>query len=135
MLSEQPRVVLPQSQQKALKKLVAQAFRNGHRQAPFLSAEIRRALFCEDTILPGNIAVPGSRVSYRLDWQKPTPLKTLVYPEAFDDEASQISLLSPIGVALLGLRTGESMPVFIAGSGIHTLRVTGVEQPRAAQSN
>src|SRR5690349_2763383 len=120
MLSEQPRVILPQSQQKPLKKLAAEAFRNGHRQAPFLSAELRRALFCEDTILPGNIVVPGSRVSYRLDWQAPTPFKTLVYPEAFRDEASQISLLSPIGVALLGLRTGEGMPVFLIGSGIHT---------------
>ena len=131
MLSEQPRVILPQSQHKPLKKLVAQAFRHGHRQAPFLSAEIRRALFCKDTLLPGNVVVPGSTVSYRLDWQQPTLPKTLVYPEAFHDAASQISLLSPIGVALLGLRVGEGMPVFIAGSGIHKLRVTHVTRPFA----
>lgn len=129
MISEQPRVILPQSHQKPLKRLVAQAFRQRDRLAPFLSAEVRRALFCEDTLLPDNVVVPGSWVSYRLDWQGATPVRTLVYPEEFHDERTQIPLLSPIGVALLGLRAGEGMPVFLPGSGIHTLRVTGVERP------
>jgi regulator of nucleoside diphosphate kinase len=128
-ISEQPRVILPQSHQKPLKRLVAEAFRTKNRLAPFLSAEIRRALFCEDTVLPDNVVVPGSRVSYRLDWQQPTQFRTLVYPGEFQDEATQISLLSPIGVALLGLRAGDGMPVFIAESGIHTLRVVGLEPP------
>jgi len=128
-ISEQPRVILPQSHQKPLKRLVAEAFRNKNRLAPFLSAEIRRALFCEDTFLPDNVVVPGSRVSYRLDWREPTAFRPLLYPSEFHDEATQISLLSPIGIALLGLRAGDGMPVFIAGSGIHTLRVVGVERP------
>jgi len=128
-MSAQPRVVLPQSHQKALKRLVAKAFRQKDRLAPFLSAEVRRALFCDDTLLPDNVVVPGSRVSYRLDWQSATPIRALVYPEEFHDEGIQISLLSPVGVALLGLRPGDAMPVFIPESGIHTLRVTGVERP------
>ena len=134
-ISEQPRVILPQSHQKPLKKLVAEAFRNKNRLAPFLSAEVRRALFCEDTFLPDNVVVPGSRVSYRLDWQQPTPFRALVYPGQFHDEATQISLLSPVGVALLGLRAGDDMPVFIAGSGIHTLRVVGLEPPSVPGPN
>ena len=129
MVSEQPRVILPQSQQKPLKRLVAKAFRQRDRLAPFLSAEVRRALFCDDTLLPQDVVVPGSFVSYRLDWQAATPVRALVYPEEFSDEGTQISLLSPIGVALLGLRAGDGMPVFIPGNGIHTLRVTGVERP------
>ena len=127
MLSEQPRVVLPQSHQKLLKRLVAAAFRHKNRLAPFLSAEVRRALFCEDEILPQDIVVPGCKVSYRLDWQETTPHRPLVYPEDFRDEATQISLLSPVGVALLGLRVGEGMPVFIPESGPHALRVVDVE--------
>ena len=129
MISEQPRVVLPQSHQKSLKRLVAKAFRQKDRLAPFLSAEVRRALFCEDSLIPDNVVAPGSWVSYRLDWQAVTPIRALVYPEEFHDEGTQISLLSPIGVALLGLRAGDGMPVYIPESGIHTLRVTGVERP------
>ena len=134
MISEQPRVILPQSHQKPLKKLIAEAFRRRHRLAPFLSAEVRRALFCEDTFLPNDVVVPGSSVSYRLDWQEATAFRPLVYPDKFHDEATQISLLSPIGVALLGLRAGDGMPVFIAESGIHTLRVIGVERPPVSGS-
>lgn len=129
MVSEQPRVILPRSQLKPLKRLVEKAFRQKDRLAPFLSAEVRRALFCEDALLPDNVVVPGSWVSYRLDWQGTTPARSLVYPEEFHDERTQISLLSPIGVALLGLRAGEGMPVFMPGTGIHTLRVTGVGRP------
>jgi regulator of nucleoside diphosphate kinase len=129
MVSEQPRVVLPQSHQKPLRRLVAEAFRHRNRLAPFLSAEVRRALFCEDTFLPKDVVVPGSSVSYRLNWQDPTPLRPLVYPNEFHDEAKQISLLSPIGVALLGLRAGDGMPVFIPGDGINILRVVRVERP------
>ncbi len=129
MISEQPRVVLPRSHHKPLKKLVASAFQHKHRLAPFLSAEVRRALFCEDALLPPDVVVPGSRVSYRLDWGEPTAYRPLVYPEEFYDETTQIPLLSPIGVALLGLRTGAGMPVFMPESGFHALRVIGVEPP------
>jgi regulator of nucleoside diphosphate kinase len=120
-------VVLPRSHQKPLKRLVAEAFRHKNRLAPFLSAEVRRALFCEDAVLPGDVVVPGCKVSYRLDWQEAMPYRLLVYPEDFRDESTQISLLSPTGVALLGLRTGNSMPVFLPESGVHTLRVVGIE--------
>jgi transcription elongation GreA/GreB family factor len=129
VISEQPRVVLPRSHQKHLKRLVAEAFRDRHRLAPFLSAEIRRALFCDDTLVPSDVVVPGCKVSYRLNWQDVTPYRLLAYPQDFHDEATQISLLSPIGVALLGLRAGDGMPVFIPEHGFHTLRVVGVEHP------
>ena len=134
VISEQPRVVLPQSHQKNLKRLVAEAFRDKHRLAPFLAAEIRRAIFCDDTLVPDDVVVPGCEVSYRLNWQDVTPYRQLVYPQDFHDDATQISLLSPIGVALLGLRAGDGMPVFIPENGFHTLRVIGVERPADEQA-
>jgi regulator of nucleoside diphosphate kinase len=112
-----------------LKRLVAEAFRDRQRLAPFLSAEVRRAIFCDDTSVPDDVVVPGCKVSYRLDWQDVMPYRVLAYPQDFRDEATQISLLSPIGVALLGLRAGDGMPVFIPERGFHTLRVVGVESP------
>src|SRR6185312_15990764 len=108
---------------------VAEAFRCKHRLAPFLGAGVRSAVFCEDTVLPGDIVVPGCKVSYRLDWLDATPYRLLVYPEDFREEANQISLLSPIGVALLGVHAGDGMPVFVPEQGFHTLHVVGVERP------
>lgn len=131
MASEQPRVFLPRSQKKPLEKLISEAFRHKDRLAPFLSAEVRRAAFCEDELLPGGIVTPGCKVSFRLDWQAPMLDRTLVYPADFHDAATQISLLSPIGVALLGLRAGDGMPVFFPETGFHMLRVLAVEQGTA----
>jgi regulator of nucleoside diphosphate kinase len=128
MNAEQPEVVIARSQQKSLKKLIAGAFRQKHRLAPFLSAEVRRAAVCEDRVLPDDVVTLNREVSFRLDWGPASAYRTLVYPEAFVDETRQISLLSPIGVALLGLRPGDQMPVFIAPTGMHVLHVTGVRR-------
>lgn len=128
MNAEQPEVVIARSQQKPLKKLIAGAFREKHHLAPFLSAEVRRAAVCEDRFLPDDIITLNRAVSFRLDWGAESPYRTLVYPEDFVDEATQISLLSPVGVALLGLRPGDQMPVFIAPTGMHTLYILGVRR-------
>jgi regulator of nucleoside diphosphate kinase len=126
MRAIQPEVFIPRSEHKQLKKVIAEAFRSRDRIAPFLSAEVRRAAFCDDAHLPADRIVPNRQVSYRLDWGPPSSYRTLVYPGDLTDETTQISLLSPIGVALLGLQTGDEMLVFLPGSGFHKLFVEGV---------
>lgn len=123
----QPDIFIAQSQRKNLKKLIADAFRRKDRVAPFLSAEVRRAALCDDGTLPDNAVAPGRGVSYQIDWSAPTPYRTLVYPENYADPRVQISLLSPIGAALLGLRKGDGMRVFLPDSGFHNLHVVGVK--------
>jgi regulator of nucleoside diphosphate kinase len=124
----QPDLFIARSHRKHLKKLIAEAFRNRDRIAPFLSAEVRRAALCDDRALPSNCVVPGRQVSYRLDWGPATPYRTLVYPADWHDDARQISLLSPIGTALLGLSRGDQMLVFLPDSGFHKLYVEGVRE-------
>lgn len=131
MRAVQPDLFITRSHYKHLKKVVAEAFRNGDRVAPFLSAEVRRAELCDDQTLPADRVVPNCQVSYRLDWGPATPYRTLVYPEDWYDEATQISLLSPVGTALLGLRKGDQMPVFLLESGFHELYVDGVRRETA----
>jgi regulator of nucleoside diphosphate kinase len=130
MRALQPDIFIGRSQHKHLKRIVAAAFRNKDRIAPFLSAELRRAALCDDQILTGDRVAPNREVSYRLDWGPATPYRALVYPEDLRDEAAQISLLSPIGTALLGLRQGDQMLVFLPESGFHKLYVEGVRHVR-----
>lgn len=127
MPTDQPEILIARSQKKRLKKLIAQAFRLKDRIAPFLSAEVRRAAICTDEALPDDAVALGRDVSYRLDWGTATHYRTLVHPENFADEKTQISLLSPIGAALLGLRAGGKIRVFLPGSGFHQLYVAGVK--------
>jgi regulator of nucleoside diphosphate kinase len=124
----QPDLFIARSHHKHLKKVIAEAFRNRDRVAPFLSAEVRRAAMCDDLALPADRVVPGRQVSYRLDGGPATPYRTLVYPEAWQREDTHISLLSPIGTALLGLCRGDEMMVFLPGTGFHKLRVEGVRE-------
>src|SRR6185312_13065224 len=126
-----PDIFIGRTQHKQLKRIVAEAYRNRDRIAPFLSAELRRAGLCDDQVLPDNRVAPNRQVSYRLDWGAATPYRTLVYPDDLQDETQQISLLSPIGTALLGLRQGDQMHVFLPESGFHKLYVDGVRHEPA----
>jgi len=126
MRALQPEIFISRSQHKHLKKVVAEAFRNRNRIAPFLGAEVRRAALYEDKAMPGGTVAVNRQVSYRLDWGTATPYRTLAYPEYLHAEASQISILSPIGAALLGLRRGDQMLVFLPESGFHKLHVEDV---------
>jgi regulator of nucleoside diphosphate kinase len=126
MRTVQPEIVIDAVHHKHIKKVIAEAFRNRDRVAPFLSAELRRASISGDKTLTEKRVVPGRQVSYRLDWGPPTPFQTLVYPEDLHDPTSEIPLLSPIGTALLGLAEGDQILVFLSGSGFHKLQVEGV---------
>ncbi|HEU4548403.1 MAG TPA: GreA/GreB family elongation factor [Rhizomicrobium sp.] len=128
MQSLQPDILIARSQHKSLKRLVADAFRRRDRVAPFLSAEVRRAALCDDAALPDDVVALHREVSFQLDRSPPTPYRILVFPADFNDPETQINILSPLGVALLGLRRGDRMPVFLPEEGFHTLRVIGVRR-------
>jgi regulator of nucleoside diphosphate kinase len=121
MRSGLPPIFISRSDRKRLTRLVSAAYSHKERTAPFLGAELRRAQFCDPNELPRKIVTVGAEVSYRLGWGPASAYYRLVYPEEFTGAPDQISLLSPIGVALLGLRLGDRMPVFIPGEGFQVI--------------
>jgi transcription elongation GreA/GreB family factor len=124
-----PRVFLTPVDHKQLKRVVSAAYNQGQRTAAFLDSEMRRAVVGEP--VPKNVVKPGSLVRYQLDWGPFSPVRELVYPNYFTGDSNQISLLSEIGVALLGLRRGDIMQVFVLGVGFRTLHVATVVDPEA----
>jgi regulator of nucleoside diphosphate kinase len=116
-----PPIFISRSDRKRLTRLVSAAFNRKERTAAFLGAELRRAQFCGPNELPRKIVTVGTEVSYRLDWGSASGYQRLVYPEEFTGAPDQISLLSPIGAALLGLCLGDWMPVFIPGAGFQII--------------
>jgi regulator of nucleoside diphosphate kinase len=110
-----------------LTQIVKDAYDSRQTTAPFLDAELRRAVVSEK--LPKHVVEPGSLVRYQLDWGPFSQVRELMYPDDFTDEATQISLLSPIGIALLGMRRGDTMQVFIPETGFQTLHIATVVFP------
>lgn len=124
-----PRIFIEPETHKQLKRIVSDAYNAKQRIATFLDSELRRAEVCET--LPAHVVTPGCLVRYQLDWGPFSPVRKLVYPENFICDDTQISLLSPIGVALLGMRRGDIMRVLIPNAGFTTLHVATVVYPEA----
>ncbi len=73
----------------------------------FLARELTRAqVRAPQEITPG-IVTMRSRVRFRLDDESESREGTLVYPGDEDHRISRISVLSPIGSALIGLQEGD----------------------------
>ncbi|MBV2128746.1 nucleoside diphosphate kinase regulator [Arsukibacterium indicum] len=73
-----------------------------------LSQELERANLVAPEQLPDNVVSMNSTVRFRLANGKTTTL-TLVYPKDLDQSGSKISVLAPVGSALLGLKAGDTI--------------------------
>lgn len=77
------------------------------RVAHFLAREIERA-----NVVPGEVDLPnvvrmGSRVTYRDEKTGRIREVRVVYPHEADIELNRISVLTPVGAALIGLSVGQ----------------------------
>ncbi len=96
----------------------------------FLAREIDRAEILPDArLLPGLVTME-SEVMFRDDISLQERSVTLVYPEAADVDAGKISILTPIGAALIGLSVGQTIEFQTPGGRWRSLTVLRVNQPR-----
>ena len=71
-----------------------------------LYAEIDRARVVAGARMPADVVGIGNRVRYRDETTGREQTVSLVWPEASDITAGRVSVVTPIGVALLGLKQG-----------------------------
>lgn len=77
--------------------------------AAMLLKEIDRARVVKDGALPVDVVGMGSRVRFRDESAGTERTVRLVYPSEADIEAGKVSILTPIGAGLIGLREGQSI--------------------------
>ena len=73
-----------------------------------LLEELGRARIVKPNKMPGDVVSIGSTVTYRDEATNQNKTVTLVYPEHADILRQRISVMTPIGVALLGLSEGAA---------------------------
>jgi regulator of nucleoside diphosphate kinase len=111
-----PTLTIPTSDLPRLKKLARiAAERDGDPDALFLMGEIKRAEVVPRAARLDSIVTMGSWVTFWTNWAYPREIRQLVYPEDYTSEKTQISVLSPLGAALVGLKVGSEFPFFAAG--------------------
>ena len=91
-----------------------------------LDEELARATIVPDDALPQGAVALDSKVTF-CDLQSGEPREiTLVVPSKADSEQGFISVLSPIGSALIGLRIGDVIDWPMPGGRVKRLRVLEV---------
>ena len=86
-----------------------------------LEAELARADIVPPDEIPPNVVTMNSRVRFRMESSQEAFYLTLVYPQEVDAKGGTISILAPVGSALLGLSAGDEIEWPKPGGG--TLRV------------
>ena len=129
MFPELPNVSVPTSERRHLANAANNASTNKLPIAAFLRAELRRARFCDRSAIPADTVVMHGRVTYRIDWGPESPPCKIVYPEEFSGANDEVSLFSPLGVALLGLHVGDRMPFFTPEHGFRLVTAVSARPP------
>lgn len=120
---------------KQLRELIAEAHWNGGRERADLkrlAAELERRVPIASEEVPGNVVTLNSRVRL-LDLTTGEPFTcTLVLPSEADIGLYKISILSPIGLAILGRRVGDTVELVVP-AGTQRLRIDAMlHRPEAA---
>jgi len=97
-----------------------------------LEEELDRAVLIPSEKVPGNVVTMNSRMRVKdLDTEKEMLIQ-LVFPSEADFERGKISILAPIGTALIGYRAGDTVEWKVP-SGLRRLRIEEVTyQPEAS---
>lgn len=74
-----------------------------------LALEIERAMIVEPEKVPPDVVTMNTRVTVRDEGTGRTRVYTLVYPGDEDISIGNLSILTPVGTALIGLSEGETL--------------------------
>ena len=131
----QPKIFVTTKDVEKLRRLIRQAYHSDYRGSDYLkklAEEIEKASVVQPDQIPSDVITLNSTA--RLIDQKTDEemLYTLVFPEEADIAQGKISILAPIGTAMLGYKVGDTFDWDTPG-GKRTIRVKEIlYQPEAS---
>lgn len=108
-MSSLPPVIMSSLDVARLERLLETHELAGSPAATALLAEIDRADIREPKEMPADVVTMNSRLSCHVLEDSTLHELTLVYPDQADLSAGRISIMAPVGTALLGLRVGQTI--------------------------
>ncbi|MDR9762823.1 nucleoside diphosphate kinase regulator [Rhizobium redzepovicii] len=126
--SRRPAITIGKGERGRLTKLAeAHAYKNPDVSDELLQ-ELERARVVDDALVPGDVVQMGSTVRFTSDLGEDKQV-ILVFPGEADIAEGKISILTPIGVALIGLKPGQSIDWTARDGRLHRLTVGTVREP------
>ena len=124
-----PRITLKPTEYERLSRLSHAAMNTMPEEASFLASELDRAHVPTTGIHPTDAVCMGCEVAFRDDTTGKVRIVTLVYPGEADIAQDKISILTPIGAALIGVRVGKAITWETRTGEVRKLTILGVRTP------
>ena len=126
MNAKRTRIILTSLDLNRLEALLDSMPANAFAGRAELQAELERAEIVAPDQVPPDVVTMNSTVRFTIAETGETFRLTLVYPKDVGGDAGRISVLAPVGSALLGLSVGDEMQWPRPGGGVSTVRVDEV---------
>ena len=123
-----PQIVLAREEHHRLTVLALSGTDHSPDESDWLLHELERADVVADGSVPLDVVRMGSVVFYRTTSGDHRSVQ-LVFPKEADISAGRISIMTPVGIALIGMRTGQSITWLTRDGRKEVLTVLGVIQP------
>ncbi|CDG83462.1 nucleoside diphosphate kinase regulator [Janthinobacterium agaricidamnosum] len=107
-MEKKPKIILSSQDLERLEALLYSLGNNLSPDKAALLAELSRADVVEPQEVPPTLVTMNSTVRFTMENNEEFCL-TLVYPKDVDGKADRVSVLAPVGSALLGLSIGDSI--------------------------
>ena len=124
---ELPPITLSRPDCERLDRLATAAAATASSAVAFLAREVARATVVAPGVALRGVVAMESKVEFRDDTTGQARTVTLVYPEDADLEQGRLSILTPVGAALIGLSVGQSIEWQTPGGGWRSLTVLRVD--------
>ena len=128
-----PAIIINEFDAERIDRLLEQPAYANSPVANALNDELDRAKMCAPEAMPHDVVSMNSQVKFRDLTTGEERVRTLVFPANMTDSATQLSVMAPVGAALLGLRTGSTIHWELPGGASTHLEVLELlYQPEAA---
>ncbi len=132
-MKSRPEIVLSSLDSERLYSLIDSLPKNSVPGIEELEEELGRAKVVEPKEIPASIVTMNSTVRFFVESTKKEFELTLVYPKNVDSNGKTISILAPVGSALLGLSIGDQIEWPRPGGGFLKVKITEITyQPERA---
>jgi len=123
---KKPRVIISSLDTERLEQLIESLSDMSFPGKDDLEAELARAEIVEPEDVPATVVTMNSTVRFEVDSSNEEFCLTLVYPWNVDASGEKISILAPVGSALLGLSQGDEIEWPKPGGGMLRVRIKEV---------
>lgn len=133
-MSQEPQIILSSQDLQRLERLLDSVSAEDAPGLDALRRELDRAEVVEPDAMPSNVVTMNSTVRFVDELSGREFELTLAYPDDMHLTHGTVSILAPIGSALLGLSVGQTIDWALPGDRTTTLRILAVTyQPEAAR--